>query len=118
MGRPLTRRNCEQFYTVEYPIKFDFERTDTREIRKTSMAPSLLGRNCRSSPPMATENRIAFARAVNAFGAFESTCTACLRVISKQAIEADLTCDEGNHRCHAVILRDTLDYFRSHMYRT
>jgi hypothetical protein len=64
---------------------------------------------------MTTEKRIEFAHAVNTHGTFESTCTACLRVISKQAVEADLAKAEADHLCHAMILRDTLDYFRSHM---
>jgi hypothetical protein len=66
---------------------------------------------------MSTHNsqRAVFLREVNESGVFESICPACFDVISTQIHEDDLARDEANHRCSEMTLKETLDYFRSHL---
>jgi hypothetical protein len=54
-----------------------------------------------------------FLHRVDEYGVFESACPGCFEVISRQMSETALAADEERHLCSELILRDTLDFFRT-----
>jgi hypothetical protein len=83
--------------------------------RLNQMRFSLYHKATRHSSASPSEIRPGFLRRVKECGAIESACPACFEVVSTQQSATDVASDEANHRCGELILKETLDYFRSHL---
>jgi hypothetical protein len=93
---------------------FEIEWTLPGRKRKTEVGFSTLVSHWQT-PIMCGQVRTEFLRGINEFGIFESLCPGCFKVVSLQAHESDLAADETAHLCKDLILKETLDYFRSHL---
>jgi hypothetical protein len=116
--RKLTRRQTKESFSLD--LRFEGTRVSAtvrtnlaKEIEWKSDLPRVQTEG--RSMSISSEKQPVFLRRINEDGVFESICPACFDVVSTQTDEADVAREEAGHRCSEMVLKETLDYFRSHL---